>query len=199
MPVLCQARVDTQSWRSRTKWLWLGLVCATCQVDGSRRACGRGEPSRYPEAGLLWSLCNHAAPSQAALPCSPRPTSTSTCRGCRDAAEGEVLGDGQVRATAQQCLHLQQRPQASRDPDTPTAHCSHFSRRPFGTSATPQFLPSLVRSTLPLKTNFIRKISGSNFLNFHTPHPPYFTPTQPCLRILSQQDDSSQEILAPLP
>lgn len=82
-----------------------------------------------------------------------------------------LLGDGQVRATAQQCLHLQQGPQASHNLDTLTAHCFYFSRRQFETLATPQFLPSLVRSTLPIKKNFVKKISGSNFLYFHTPQP----------------------------
>lgn len=129
---------------ARTKRLgW--VYAAQAQWKGRCVPVGGGEPSRYLEAWLLLSLGSHPAPSQRALPCSPCPTSTCWgCRdaaegGCRDAAEGKVLGDGQVRATAQQCLHLQQGPQASRNPDTLTVHCFYFSRRPFETLATPQF------------------------------------------------------------
>lgn len=129
--------------------------------------CGRGWAEQGPRSLASAEPVQHPC----SFSTSPILAPLVQRRGLRDSAEGKVLGDRQVRAPAQQCVHLQQGPQASPKPATLTAHCSHFSRRPSETLATLQFLPSLVRFTLPLKKNFIKMIPGSNFLNFHTPHP----------------------------
>lgn len=144
----------------------LGQVHARVRLMGRRLLVGGVSQAGTQRPGFCW-----ACAASLLLLNQPILAPLVQRRGLRDSAEGKVLGDRQVRAPAQQCVHLQQGPQASPKPATLTAHCSHFSRRPSETLATPQILPSLVRFTLPLKKNFIKMIPGSNFLNFHTPHP----------------------------